>query len=437
MDINTISELINEFVRAEKEILNQHDIKHPTTIGTMYEGLTKSILEKSVFGGLNLRIILNSFIKGCNTEFDVMLVEGEGEKIPYSDRYRYPPEQIIAIISVRKNLYTKDLIESFNNLQFIIEYFKEKKPEKYAGRLIRDGFRAICRKDIANSDDLLIYEDFILHTLRVEALLPVRIIWGYNGFTNELNFRKSFFEYLESNLTTDLKKVIPGFGPHNFPNLIICGKYTMLKQNGMPFGCPLTDENWWPFFTTTSYRPTKFFLETIWTRLSYKYKLPPEIFGEDLIMEPVNRFLDCRIKNWEGNYGWEYYYNRVTNENLQQNIEEVEWQPVELDLIQFNIINELCTKGEIDLISDKNLEPYLVKDGTYSSLTEFVERLKDTGLVFVEKRKLKLLTNKCQCVILPNGKFIAGENNSGRLTNWVMKEIDRIKKEKQNSDKKA
>lgn len=430
VNIDTIADLLNEFVLAETEILNQQDLKHPTTIGTMYEGLTETILNKSVFAGLNLKVIKNSFIVGCDKEFDVMLVEGEGAKIPYTDRYKYNPEQIIAIIQVKKTLYSKDLKDGFDNLRFVIDSFEPRDAEKFVGRLFRDSFRAICRKDVTaqKAGELSENEDFIFHTLRLEAFLPVRMIWGYNGFASEYSFRNSFSEYLNANLTTDLNNKIAGFGPLNFPNLIICGQYTMLKQNGMPFGCPMQEDNWWPFYTSSSYNPTKFILEAIWTRLSYKFEqLPDEIFGEDLIMEPANRFLDCRIKEIDGHYGWEYNYFTLSDEFLKDSPGAVEWQPVELDITQHLIVAELCRKGEIDLTTDKELESYVVKEGSYTSLTDFIDKLNETGLVFVENNKLKLLTDQCECVILPNGKFVAGENKSGRLTNWVMKEIARLK----------
>ena len=68
--INSVSDLLNEFIKAEVEVLNIQEIKHPTTIGSMFEGLTEHILNKSVFSELNLRVIKNSFIIGCKTEFD-------------------------------------------------------------------------------------------------------------------------------------------------------------------------------------------------------------------------------------------------------------------------------------------------------------------------------------------------------------------------------
>lgn len=432
MDIATIADLNNQFVLAEKEILNQQNIKHPTTIGTMYEGLTAEVLNKSIFKGLNLKVVKNSFILGCDTEFDVLLVEGEGESIPYTDRFKYKPEQVIAVIQVKKNLYSKDIEDGYNNLKFLIDYFEARKPEEYVGRLFRDSFRNICRKDVTarNSGELSENEELLFHTLRIEAFLPVRIIWGYNGFASEYNFRNSFYEYLSKNVTTDIDNKIGGFGPHNFPNLIIGGQYSMFKNNGMPFIVPIQEDSWWPFYASSSYNPTYYFLELIWTRLSYKFEqIPNEIFGEDLRMEPASRFLDCRVQKLEGHKGWEYNNILISDENLKANTEVAEWRPVEVDITQYEIISKLCDHEEIDLDADKDLKDFVLEGG-YLSLTDFLEKLKATGLVHIENKKLKLLTDQCQCVVLPSGKFVAGENKSGRLSNWMMKEIAKSKAKK-------
>jgi hypothetical protein len=178
--IDTISDLLNEFLKAETEILNNQKIKHPTTIGTMFEGLTESILTKAVFKNLKLRIVKNSFIEGCDTEFDVLLVDGEGENIPYTDRYKFPPAQIIAIIQVKKNLFSKDIKDAYSNLQFLIDYYNPKKLDDYKIRLLRDGFRSITRKDLSiiENETYTIQEEGIYHSLKTEVVLPVRIVWG-------------------------------------------------------------------------------------------------------------------------------------------------------------------------------------------------------------------------------------------------------------------
>ena len=430
MDISTIAELLNEFVSAETEILNQQDIKHPTTIGTMYEGLTATVLNRSIFKGLNLKVVKNSFILGCDTEFDVLLVEGKGKTIPYTDRFIYEPEQVIAIIQVKKNLYSKDIEEGYNNLRFLIDYYESKEPERFVNRLFRDSFRHICRKDISamKYSELTQNERLVFYHLWIDASLPVRIIWGYNGFKSEYNFRDSFYDYLSKNITLDFENKIEGFGPYSFPNQIICGQYSMLKSNAMPFIQPLSKNGWWPFYVTSSYNPTYYFLELIWTRLSYKFEnLPSELFGEDLDMQPANKYLDCRLKEHDGHLGWEYCNILISDEDLIANTVVSRWEPVELDLAQFGIIAELCRDSEINLETDANIERHVIKSG-YSSLNEFIEKLEATGLFYVEDKKLRLLTDQCQCII-QNGKFYAGENKSGRLTNWALKELEKNKKE--------
>jgi hypothetical protein len=426
--IKSISDLLNEFIKTEVEILNNQDIKHPTTIGTMFEGLTEEVLKRSIFGGLNLRVVKNSFIIGCDTEFDILLVDKEGEQIPHTDRYKFKPEDIIAIIQVKKNLYSKDIQEGYDNLKFIIDSFEPRDAEQYIANLFRDSFRSICKKNTTakNSGDLTIEERQIFHTLRIEAFLPVRIILGYNGFSSEYNFREKFVEYLRKNLTTDLNDKKQGFGPHNFPSLIICGKYSMIKNNGMPFIATLSDDKWWPFYTTSSFNSTNFFLETIWTRLSYKYDLPMDIFGEDLVMEPHTKFLDCRFKEIDGHFGWEFDYFAAKKDTLLKNVETADWQPIEIDIAQHTIIWELCNKEEINLENNNEMEGF-AKSNSYKSLEEFIDKLLATGLVSVESKKLKLLTDECQCAILPDGRIVAGENKSGRFQRWISKEIDKKK----------
>lgn len=426
--INTISDLLYEFLKAETDILNNQEIKHPTTIGAMFEGLTESILTKAIFKNLKLRIVKNSFIQGCDTEFDVLLVEGEGEKIPYTDRYKFPAEKVIAIIQVKKNLFSKDIKDAYSNLRFLVDYYDTEKLEDYKFKLLRDGFRSITRKDLSiiKNNDYSIQEEGIYHSLKSEIILPVRIVWGYNGFKSEYNLRKSFVNYLGENITHDKQNIKHGFGPHNFPNLIICGQYSLNKVNGYPFGYPVDENNWWSFYASSSYNPVYFLLETIWTRLSYKYKiLPIDIFGDDLTIEPVKLYIDCRVNEFnQGLFGWEYNYRGFNEESLKEISEPVEWNPTFLDKEQYVIIQELCKTSAINLKEDKNLERFVIKEGNYKSLSDFINKLKETGLVFIEKNQVKLLTDNCQCVFLPDGRIIAGENKSGRLTKWVTKFID-------------
>jgi hypothetical protein len=421
--IQSLADILKEFVSAEVDILNEYEMRQPTTIGEMFEGLTKEVFDKSIFSGLNLKVVKNSFIIGCKKEFDVMLVEGDGEQIPKTDRYKYEPEKVIAIVQSKKNLYSKDLKEGNENLNFLVDHYQDvQNIEPFVERLFRDSFRSTCKKDISAKElnELTLEEEYIYHTLKIEALLPVRIVWGYNGFKSEYNLRESFVNYVQENLTTDLDNKIGYFGPHNFANLVICNDFSIIKANGMPCISPILKDNYWPFLITSSYNPTYFFLELIWTRLSYKYSLPMEIFGEDLNMEPANRFLDCRIQEIENHIGWEFNYFEISDVNLKEHTNVTKWEPIELDNIQYVIIKELCQKSEIDLKLERESIEKFALTGKYESFEDFINKLLETSLVTITNDKIKLFTIECQCAITPEGKFVAGENNSGRFSNWML-----------------
>lgn len=47
--IQTLAELLNDFITSEVDLLNKYEMKHPTTIGTMFEGLRTKYLRKQFF----------------------------------------------------------------------------------------------------------------------------------------------------------------------------------------------------------------------------------------------------------------------------------------------------------------------------------------------------------------------------------------------------
>lgn len=427
IQINSISDLLNNFIPKNVEEIEQQiiedKINHPVTIGSMYESLTKDVIDASIFKNLDLHVVTNSHIVGSAKEFDVLLIEGAAKQVGSTDRYICTPEQVVAIIQVKKNLYASDLKDAYNNLKSIVDYYENQDLENYMVRMLRDAFRSICRKDILKADRLnyTSQEDAIYTSLSVDAQLPLRIVWGYHGFKSELNFREAFYNHIASNVSTDVENIIGYYGPHNFPNLIINGDFTMLKNNGMPFGTPLLDDNSWAFYNTTAENPIKYLLEILWTRLSYKYELDSDIFGEDLVVDQVNLFLDAKHGELEGHMGWHYNAFSPSEDFFKNKTVSIEWSPVELDAVQNVIITELCKVGFVNI--DHDLTTYVTRD-IYTSQHDFIDRLVSTGLVHISNNQLKLLTDQCQCIIHPNGKFYAADNKSNRLTNWLLKEMN-------------
>jgi len=427
--IKSVADLLKGFLEKETQLLESYKIvKHPGIIGDMYEGLTKEILDKSIFDGLDLRICAGKIKNSKNAfsgEIDCMLVVGDGEKIPYTDKFIYDSSKVVAVIQVKKNLYSKDLKDSFTNLKSVIDVTEERDGEEFHSNMLRSAYRMICQSELPKRSELenLPFEkQMIFHILSLEAFYPARIVWGYNGFKSEYSLRNSMIKFLEKNISTKDEK-IRGFDPLGFPNLIICENNSLIKNNGIPFAYPIDKDLWWPFLVSSPENPVYFFLEIIWTRLHFMYGISSEIFGEDLNVDELHGFLLAKAKETKEMTGWEYMHIDLTKEELEKPLNHIDWEPTFLDNCQFVIINELCKKEELKYTDDKELENFVIKSGY--TIKSFAKSLKETGLVDIDNGTFKLITEQCLCGISPSGKYFAGDNKTGRVERWSMNEIRR------------
>lgn len=209
--ISTVSDLLVAFSNKEKELLKKYSIvKHAPIIGSMYEGLTKALIEKSIFANLNLKVVSGK-IKNqqyqMSNQIDCMLVEGEGENIPFTNDYIYDIKQVIAVIEVKKNLYSKDLDDSYNNLVSVVNINDQ---ININTRLLRDAFVNICGEELPDEDEIKneSYEKrLIYYALLTETILPLRIVFGYYGFVSEYSLREAFFSYLKSSFRLEILKL--------------------------------------------------------------------------------------------------------------------------------------------------------------------------------------------------------------------------------------
>lgn len=114
-------------------------------IGNMYEGLTKEMAEKSLFDGMDLKVasgkITNQVDGKISKQIDCMIVIGEGTEIPYTKDYIYDIDQVIMVIEVKKNLYSKELSDGYDNLRSVTNLQKPTRDLKLDP--IEDAFRAI------------------------------------------------------------------------------------------------------------------------------------------------------------------------------------------------------------------------------------------------------------------------------------------------------
>jgi len=422
--INTVSDLLLELKNKEVELLEKFDIiKHPGIIGSMYEGLTLNLLNQSLFENLDLRVC-GGKIKNSNNEYsdeiDCMIVMGEGIPIPYTDKYIYDSKNVIVVIQVKKNLFSKDIRDSYENLESVIKTTEFRDGEKYHGVMHRDAFRGICQEEIPLREDLHLLskpKQMIYHTLLLEAFYPVRIVWGYNGFKSEFALRQAFFNYLEENLSPENKQRSK-FSPLKLPSLIICDKFSLIKSNGIPFYIPLDSNGWWALLSSSPENPIYLLLQVIWTRIQYMFGLSAKIFGDDdFIQNEMRGFLLCRYKDTPELKGWEYYHLNLTKGQLSDPIKNVVWEPSFINAEQLIVIARLIAEEYIMYEEDKALNKRLTTEGI--SLNAFIDTLVETGLISAANGKLELITVKCICIQLPDGRICAGEDKNGRVSEWA------------------
>jgi len=147
----------------------------------------------------------------------------------------------------------------------------------------------------------------------------------------------------------------------------------------------------------------------------------PELFGEDLTFEGFSPLLWAKLEKHPENSqlrGWGFTYNEVSKKDLENTPRSIDWAPTALTIEQFVIINQLCDGAIIDT-SQQDFISFLTV--AKQSVDEFISNIVATGLVARNREKLELTTTECKCAILPDGRYIAAEDNTGRLTRWVEK----------------
>ncbi|WDF66120.1 DUF6602 domain-containing protein [Flavobacterium sp. KACC 22763] len=424
--INTISDFLEQLKKTglEQISLNDSDIKHTVTIGNMYEGLTSEILNKSIFSGLNLKIVNNSFIYNdsgrLSKEMDCMIVIGDGKKISFSNQYKYHIRDVVAVVQVKKKLYKNDIYDAHENLRSVIEVSEPRDGEQYMNQILSDSYKLLVGKNLPSYEqlpDLSWREQMMYHYLQLQAFWPIRILIGYESYKKENALRESFYNLLKDAVTEGPK---PNYSPVNFPDLLICGQNSIIKNIGMPFAYPLEHrkEFFWQILFTTNEKPMFLLLEMIWTRLSYRFSLGSEIFGDDFSPEGFHKFLSCKENQIDESYfGWEYNYTSFSDEQLAEAPKKMEWEPVKIDENETIILKTLVKNGRIKC--DEELKKFLASKNV--EVTELIKSLTAKRIAYQENDEILLLID-LPVIALGNGQNYIGENKSGEMFFWMNKQ---------------
>lgn len=399
--IYTATQLLEEIYKVgledNKDFQAKSQNMHTGIIGDMYEGLSRNIVEKAIFKDLNLKVVKGQILNHndkLSNQIDCMIVKDFIKKAPYGENYICDIKDVIAVIEIKKNLYSSDLEDGYLKMQNLTENFdieKIKDKIKIKEDDLLDSFKAITGR---NLDDLKKYtgenlneknfDSLLINILIQEMALPLRIIWGHTGYVDENGLRNGFVKLLEEN---EIKK-----GPLILPNLIICGDSTLIKSNGLPYGIRFREKEYTDWTICSSYdkTPLLILLEVIWKRLCLMFDTIDEnIFGRYVKNESLFPLLIYSLENYNGKCG---FIGNIFEEKLKRNCVEkmVDTQaPKKIKISRIcKLVFERLVQGENVFIDDEGLINILKKDG--KTIEELKTELLETGYIKFDENEILL-----------------------------------------------
>lgn len=419
--IKTLGDLLQALKQNEEQrMLSFMPIPHAPTIGAMYEGATKQLLDMAVFDGLGLTVS-SGFIKNSRDEvskqIDCMITVGAGVEIPNTGDHVFEISDVIAIVEVKKTLYGSDLEDAMDWSRDFQRRIMEP-PSSQKIDLLRDAWRSITGREIPEHRDaasLPYHLEMIYHALVVEFSSPLRIFIGYEGYINERTFRKGLINYLNGLLESGKQDL---GGPMSLPDIMICRNTSIFKLNGMPYPGLIRQDGFWLYMGSRGINPLHVLLEFLWTRLSYRFKISSSIFGEDLEREGVNTLLMMKAMQQGNRQGWAYEYIEASEEELNRGNLNEPWEPTEVSDVEGFVLLTLGKKQTIHE-NEPDFVSFITSQG--ADPKDVIRSLCEKGLIYHQEGSIGYLTDKCVVIFLPGGRAVAGDDKSGRMTRWILK----------------
>lgn len=425
--IKTLSELLQALRTTEAQILAAQDIKHGPTIGDMYEGLTRDILTRAIPPELGLQVVAG-FIEGLDgnksNQADVLLVRGAGREIPYTGKYIWPIQDVLAIFEVKKTLYGEDLKDSFAKMHKVMDLHREFAASGgYAGKAINFAHKNFAmltgfHPRVDDVDHLPMPLPLIHHWLELEQLAPVRIVLGYEGYVNEKGLRSGIGELMDK----QGDGIDRGF--LFYPTLIICREFSVVKSNGLPYYYPLDHHtSWWHTMMSNAENPTKILLEQIWTKINVEMEislpmddtLQQEIFSPFLRQKFVQRELDGVMRSGFAEDRFDHLPSNAPHTPS-------EWVPHDAEIVESVILMRASASGSVS-IDDHGLQSFARKEGTSAedAVREMV-RKRILGWTDASERVARPIATSYATVFTPTGKTVVSEQSS-LLSLWALEQI--------------
>jgi hypothetical protein len=423
--IKTIAGLLRALMLEQAAELDKDEIVHGPSIGAMYEGLTRDLLDRTIPESLNVRVV-EGFIKGVDDklsrQIDAMIVTGEGRPVPHTGQFVWPIADVIAVFEVKKMLYGADLQDAFEKMHEV---------KRMSEAHIQSGVKVDPRHTMLafakttghypptiTAVDALPHElNYIFRTMLADQLAPLRVILGYHGYADEYGLRKGLLSYLK-----DQGDFAPGFGPSSMPNLIVAGSSALLKMDGHPYTAPLS-EGWWHVLTSNPENPLRLLIEQLWTRFGDRFG---DIFPADnaLELERLAPFLDARLAKQGTAVGWTYNYHPLSKKQMAST-ETLRWDPDAVETCEMVIQLKLAKFGSIDL-RDEEFRTYVESEGLDPDalITDMVAR---RILAWIDPNTVRMIDSGILFAgFMPNGDGFS-TTDTDRLSPWLNHELDKGK----------
>jgi hypothetical protein len=426
--ITSLSELMEALRTKEAEVLKRHDIKHGPTIGDMYEGLTRDIVGRAIPTRLGLQIA-EGFIEGVDgkksNQADVLLVKGEGRKIPYTNKVIWPIKDVLAVFEVKKTLYGDSLADSFQKMSTVYQLHKDfEAAGGYGGKSIAFAHKNFARAtgfypNLSEVDGLPAPLPQIHHMTLMEHLAPVRIVLGYEGYVDELALRKGI-----SDLLLKLGPS-PNRGMTSLPSLVICRRNSVLKLNGMPYcDCQNDWEGWWNTMASNAENPTRLMLEMLWTKIGTELDvlLPMD---DSLNQEKLAPFL--RQKYFDGEIDGKRQTGFIVDfiDHLPSDENELTdsaWEPHDTDVVESVALMRAAQNGTLQC-DDQSFVQFATSHGTTTAnILESLTQKRILGWMNAERTIARPIEESFATVFTPSGKTVVSDQSS-MLALWTEQQL--------------
>ncbi|KPB24765.1 hypothetical protein LT706_09690 [Pseudomonas syringae pv. syringae] len=405
--IRKASELLGEFIEAEKRKLDGFNMSHMPTLGSAYEEITKQGIYQdfAIPKHLDLRVVSGFISVGgemLDEQIDCMLVHGDGERYGLTQQYKYDINSILCIFEVKKNLRKVEYADAMHHLAKI----RRKFADNFEERLINEGYRPdisnarrrfsqltgkVAPEEYLDIHNLSKSDGILFYTLVQESLSPITIIHGYEGYKTENGLRTAFSDILE-----EAWKSGHGWGVPSIPTLVTSNNFCLVKGSGIPF-LLVQNKNEWISVFSTRHNSAKLILELIWSKIGeyFNVKMP---WGDGLHMDSVQPLLIAEAKEIEGGAGWAYRTQEFKEKHMVRDDDNL-WSPSRIGKAEIASINIMAVQGGY-LLLDNDMREYLIRnhgvtiEQVADALISTREFMRDGGYIRPIHPQTYVITNK-------------------------------------------